>query len=101
MSASSLQSWEQLSATLYDLFKAVGVLAYGGSPLTRGLRELEEREVAARGLAPAVRELQVLRNAVAHGQHNLTASEAVAYASAAQELRQLALSLKDALTDLR
>jgi hypothetical protein len=86
-----LQSWEALNSVLADL---IGEFLPGSRPgrgLLAGLYELQKQEVLAPGLVSAITELRDLRNAVAHGSHNPTAGEAVAYASAAQEMHDLAV----------
>jgi hypothetical protein len=93
-----IQSWEQLSAALEDL-----VGAAFPDQVTRGtpvgwLPGLQRRDMVSPDFVKAVRELRYLRNKVAHGQHNPTPGEAVAYAESAQALAATARIMADFVT---
>ena len=91
-----LQSWEQLSAALADL---VGAALPGQSiSPTRRIAELQKQEKVTEGFAKAAIELRDLRNRVAHGRHNPSPGEAIAYASAAHELSDIGRSLAGTYT---
>jgi hypothetical protein len=90
-----IQAWEQLSAALEDL---VGTAEPDRVP--RGtpvgwLPDLQRRQLVSPDFVRAVRELRDLRNKVAHGQHNPTPGEAVAYAESAQVLTATARLMAD------
>lgn len=65
------------------------------------MQELEHRGVINKGFARAVTELRQLRNRVAHGQHNPTFGEALAYAETAKELTNAARVLANLATSKR
>ena len=91
-----LTAWEQLSGALDDLVGAVQEkleTGHGrprlGQPVTR-LRELERHKIINQQFVQAVNDLRELRNRVAHGQHNPSPGEAVAYVASAHELSRAA-----------
>jgi hypothetical protein len=92
-----ISAWERLTGALGDL---VGATADGETrrpsraPASM-LRELQRSEVVNAAYVRAVDELRALRNQVAHGQHNPTAGEAIAYADSAEELVRAAHALAD------
>jgi hypothetical protein len=92
-----LSAFEQLSGALADLVgSALG--AEGTRPNRPAhfhLGELQKRGIVNNDFVRAVSELRELRNRVAHGQHNPTAGEAVAYVESAGELGRAAHVLAD------
>lgn len=82
-----LVAWEQLTGAIDDLVGAsLGAERFPRRNSPIQLRELERREVVHKDFARAVTNLRDLRNRVAHGQHNPTSGEAVAYVESAKEL---------------
>jgi hypothetical protein len=83
-----IRSWEQVVSALNDL---AGAALPGRYMPSRGfssslLRELQKVGLVNPDFVTAVMELRDLRNRVAHGQHNPTPGEALAYAESAQLL---------------
>jgi hypothetical protein len=89
-----LSAWERLVAALADLVGAAG-LPMRSRTVVAQVDDLRRRGVVNEDFLEAVTELRQLRNAVAHGQHNPTAGEALAYAESAEELRRAAHLLAD------
>jgi hypothetical protein len=81
-----IQAWEQLSAALEDLVGAAELNRTPRGTPVGWLPDLHRRELVSPDFVKAVYELRELRNKVAHGQHNPTPGEAVAYAESAQAL---------------
>lgn len=82
-----LSAWERLGATFADLAGAAG-LPMRSRTVVAQVDDLRRRGVVNEDFVQAVTELRRLRNAVAHGQHNPTSGEALAYAESAEELRR-------------
>jgi hypothetical protein len=85
-----LQAWERLLASLDDLVGVALPNRAGRGPSVRWMPELSKREVVSSDFVAAVQALRDLRNRVAHGQHNPTPGEAIAYDESAQQLAFLA-----------
>lgn len=83
-----IRSWELVASALSDLVGATIVMHGNRSAVFSAalLEPLQRAGFVSTETAVAVRELRELRNKVAHGQHNPTPGEAVAYAEAAQRL---------------
>lgn len=89
-----LTSWEQLLEGIADLAGAT-IPSSRRRSATHVLGELERVGIVNQEFTAAVKRLRDLRNRVAHGQHNPTAGEAVAYVESAEELRRAAHVLAD------
>ncbi|MFI5849118.1 hypothetical protein ACIA8B_24110 [Micromonospora chalcea] len=92
-----ISAWERLTGALADLVGATtnGISRRPTRAPASMLRELERSEVVNAAYVRAVDDLRALRNQVAHGQHNPTAGEAIAYADSAEELVRAAQVLAD------
>jgi len=94
-----LRSWDQLESALNDLNETV----FPGSRRTTNvpslINRLLGRELITREFAKATLELRDLRNRVAHGRHNPTPGEAVAYAESVQKLALIPLTLVRIIID--
>jgi hypothetical protein len=85
-----IAAWEGLNQAVGELVRTKLPDSAGtGSPVRR-LPELQKQGSVTPSFVKAVGELRDLRNLVAHGRHNPTAGEAVAYSSAALNLGQIA-----------
>jgi hypothetical protein len=93
-----IQAWEQLSAELEELVAAAFPDRVPRGTLAGWLPDLQRRDMVNTDFVKAVRELRELRNKVAHGRHNPTAGEAVAYAEAAQVMAASAHIMADFIT---
>jgi hypothetical protein len=93
-----LQSWEQLSIALGDLAHAANLgTKIRFNPIFY-TSEMRKRNLVNDQFVKAVYELRHLRNRVAHGQHNPTPGEAVAYTESAQVLASVARAMADFTT---
>jgi hypothetical protein len=95
-----ITAWEQVSGALADLVGAAfseEELKASGARRTPSwwVPELRRRGVMSETFERAIRELRDLRNHVAHGQHNPTPGEAVAYVETASELSRAMRVLAD------
>lgn len=89
-----LVAWEQLNGAIDGLIEfSLGI--EGGRPSHVQVRDLQERQVINKDFARAVNDMLDLRNRVAHGQHNPTSGEAVAYVLSAEVLAKAARVLAD------
>ena len=95
-----IQSWEQLSGALDDLIGAASPGRRPG-PSVSLLPGLQKQGLVDDKFVTAVRELRDLRNLVAHGRHNPTPGEAVAYADSVQTLATTARLRASDLTTKR
>lgn len=91
-----IRAWEQMLEALADLFAAA--FPDENQRRTQPLHDLEQSKVAPREYVTAIRELRDLRNRVAHGQHNPTPGEAVAYAQSVAGLMAATRTMVHALT---
>ena len=83
-----IRSWEQVVSAMEDLAGA-GLPRDKVRPRSASsalLRGLQNSRLISAEFANAIRELRDLRNQVAHGQHNPTSGEAIAYAESAQSI---------------
>lgn len=74
-----LRAWEILSSLLADYVGTFLPAKLGGKSPYALLPELQELGKLSSSYVAAVQDLRRLRNAVAHGQHNPTPGEAIAY----------------------
>jgi hypothetical protein len=82
-----IAAWEQLDRAIGDLVGAsLGSKDFRRRNPYMHLPELQQREVVNGDFSGAVTDLRHLRNRVAHGQHNPTSGEAVAYVESTKEL---------------
>lgn len=89
-----IQGWEGLSRSLQGLITtALGPGRGTPKSIPRATRELERAGIVNDRFVQAVEELRQLRNKVAHGQHNPSPGEAVAYVASARELSRAAETL--------
>jgi hypothetical protein len=92
-----IRAWEQV----VDAVNALAEIAFPGRhSRSRGfstslLVDLQRAELVSPQFVSAASELRDLRNRVAHGMHNPTPGEAVAYAESANSLSAGALTLSD------
>ena len=88
-----LKSWERLTAAVRGLYSAVGLESTGRGrpPLPTAMAiALQESGVVNEAYVRSIRELQQLRNEVAHGRHDPTSGEAAAYTETVTELTRAA-----------
>jgi hypothetical protein len=90
-----LQSWDQITYALADLARAAKLGLEIRASIFRALSEMQKMNLVNEEFVKAVSEFQDLRNRVAHGRHNPTPGEAVAYAESAQVLALVARSMAD------
>lgn len=92
-----LTSWERLTAALLDLAGArLDLQANARPPMRTGVDALQRLRTARLiddNFYEAATQLRQLRDRVAHGQHNPTPGEAVAYVETGEELRRTAHAL--------
>jgi len=88
--ASIVMSWERLAANIRHLHGAAGLEPKPQSSVLRLAGDLGRVGLVNDTFVAAVRELSLLRNAVAHGEHLPDVDEATRYASAAEELAHAA-----------
>ena len=96
--ASMFQAWEELGTALQGLYDAAGLTGELTATRGRGRRrspvlmadELYKNGQVNEAFVRSVRELQGLRNEVAHGRHDPTSGEAAAYIETATELTRAA-----------
>jgi hypothetical protein len=81
-------AWRRLETTILGLAQAVSGQS-AGSNIQAAMRVLQEAGFLSEDLTGAVLQLQRLRNAVAHGEHDPTPGEASAYVEQAQQLTTL------------
>jgi hypothetical protein len=91
-----IRGWEQMLEALADLFAAA--FPEEEQRRTQPLQDLERSKIAPREYVTAVRELRDLRNRVAHGLHNPTPGEAVAFAQSVSALMTATRTMVHALT---
>lgn len=97
-----LVGWEELASATNDLAGAsLGTDGFLRRNPIQQVRELQQRAVINKDFAQAVTELRQLRNRVAHGQHNPTSGEALAYVETAKELTKAARVLANLVTSKR
>ena len=92
-SFSILSAYERLNGALGELVSSRLPVPDGGRRVTlpfQRLRDLQKNGVVNENFVSAVNQLRLLRNDVAHGQHNPSAGEAVAYVESAEELTRAA-----------
>jgi hypothetical protein len=87
-SSTVLMAWRRLETTILGLAQAVSGQS-AGSNIQAAMRVLQEAGFLSEDLTGAVLQLQRLRNAVAHGEHDPTPGEASAYVEQAQQLTTL------------
>lgn len=94
-----IRSWELMLDALADLFAA----AFPGEDKrrTQPIGDLQRSKVVPPEYVTAIRELRDLRNRVAHGQHNPTPGEAVAFAESVTGLMAATRTTVHALTRVR
>jgi hypothetical protein len=92
-----IHAWEQVArAVLYLADVGPPAESFPAQPISTGLlNELQKLHLVNSDFTTAVLELRELRNQVAHGEHNPTAGEAVAYAESAQVLAATARMMAD------
>jgi len=90
-----LTSWERLNGAIDDLLGSVrsGTREGFGRSVITQFSDLRKSKFVKDDFLRAVAELRELRNRVAHGQHNPSPGEALAYAESAEELRRAAHAL--------
>lgn len=91
-----VRAWEALLGAIADLSGAAladepKARMLPGNP-ARMLPELQKRDLVTKEFVLAVNDLRNLRNRVAHGLHNPTAGEAVAFVEAADDLSRAAVA---------
>jgi hypothetical protein len=86
-----IQAWENLSDLLVGYIDVVLAMGQRGRfSLTTWLQTMEKQQEVTPSFVEAVKDVQRLRNAVAHGEHTPTPGEAVAYVDTVSKLAYVA-----------
>jgi hypothetical protein len=85
-----VQAWERLSTLLRDYAAVVLPKSLLSYPLAPQLQKLQQQGEVTASFVDAVQDVRGLRNAVAHGEHNPTPGEAVAYVDTVAKLAYVA-----------
>jgi len=86
-----IQAWDSLSQILFSYKDVVLPREQRGrSSLASWLQEMEKQKEVTPSFVEAVKDVRRLRNAVAHGEHNPTPGEAVAYVDTVSKLAYVA-----------
>jgi hypothetical protein len=88
-SSTVLMAWRTLETTILGLAQGLSGQPSAGSNVQAALPVLQEAGYVSKELIAAVEQLQRLRNAVAHGEHDPTPGEASAYVEQARQLNTL------------
>jgi hypothetical protein len=98
-----LTSWERLHGAINDLAGSVhhSTRRNLGQSVVTKLSDIRRSKLVNEDFLRAAEELRHLRNRVAHGQHNPSSGEALAYAESAEDLRRVAHTLANIATHLK
>jgi hypothetical protein len=88
-SSTVLMAWRTLETTILGLARGLSSQPSAGSNVQAALPVLKKAGYVSEELIAAVEQLQRLRNAVAHGEHDPTPGEASAYVEQARQLNTL------------
>jgi hypothetical protein len=91
-----IAAWERIQWIVTDMSATVAVATGKSSPprtIAQQLNLLTDQDAITTDLANGIRELQALRNEVAHASANPTPGQALAYAENAWEIEQLLFSI--------